>query len=286
MPTKTSATPGAPTQPAGRITRISADSVPRQALTDLIHGAKLFDMWSRFALYDIRQRFRRSLLGPFWLTLSMGVMVGAMGLVFSTLFQQDVGKTVPYIATGLIFWGLLTSTINEGATVFISAESYIRNVPMPLSVHYYRMLARNVIIWAFNMAIYFCVLLVFRITPGWNILLFIPGFALFLINLAWISLAAAVLSTRFRDVPQVILNVIQVVFFITPVFWSPESLPRRPVFVMLNPFHHLLELVRAPLLGSTAPAMSWWLCLAMTVVGLGFTAWLYRRSHARIAYWV
>ena len=95
------------------------------------------------AFHDIRQRFRRSVLGPFWLTLSMGTMVGTLGFVFSTLFHQDVAKTLPYIATGIIFWGLLTSCINEGTTVFISAESDIRNLPIPLSVHFYRMMARN-----------------------------------------------------------------------------------------------------------------------------------------------
>ena len=146
------------------------------------------------------------MLGPFWLTLSMGILVGTLGLVFSTLFQQDVGKTLPYISTGIIFWGLLTGCINEGTTVFISAESFIRNVPMPLSVHFYRMMARNVIIWGFNMAIYLVVVVYFGLMPGWNALLFIPGFILFLINAAWISLAVGVLSTRYRDIPQVIAN--------------------------------------------------------------------------------
>jgi lipopolysaccharide transport system permease protein len=273
-------------EPAAPVVRITAAAVPQQAFADLIGGARLYELWSRFAFHDIRQRFRRSVLGPFWLTLSMGIMVGAMGLVFSTLFQQDMGKTLPYIATGLIFWGLLTSCINEGTAMFISAESYIRNVPMPISVHFYRMLARNVMIWGFNMAIYLVILVLFQLTLGWNILLFIPGFALFLVNAAWISLAVGVLSTRFRDIPQVIVNLIQVVFFITPVFWSPESLPHRPAYVTLNPFYHLLEIVRAPLLGGTAPALSWTICLGMAVIGVGATAWLYRRSHSRIAYWV
>ncbi len=135
-------------------------------MEDLWKGLERYDMWSRFAAHDIRQRFRRSVLGPFWLTLSMGIMVAALGLVFGTLFQQDVRDTLPYIATGPIFWGLLTSCISEGTTVFIGNESYIRNVPLPLSVHVYRMLTRNIIIWGFNMAIYLGVLLFFCINPG------------------------------------------------------------------------------------------------------------------------
>lgn len=268
------------------VTRISAESVPAQAFADLLNGARLYELWSRFAFHDIRQRFQRSVLGPFWLTISMGTMVAALGLVFSSLFNQDIAKTLPYISTGIIFWGLLTSCINEGTTVFISAESYIRNLPMPLSVHFYRMMARNLIIWVFNMAIYLVVAVYFGLMPEWNALLFIPGFILFLINAAWISLAVGVLSTRYRDIPQVIANVLQVVFFLTPIFWSPESLPNRPAFVLFNPFYHLIEIVRAPLLGAVAPLPSWGICIGMALAGFGFTAWLYRRAHARIAYWV
>jgi lipopolysaccharide transport system permease protein len=209
-----------------------------------------------------------------------------LGLVFSTLFHQDVAKTLPYISTGIIFWGLLTGCINDGTMVFISAESYIRNLPMPLSVHFYRMMARNIIIWGFNMAIYLVVLVYFGLTLGWSSLMFIPGFILFLINAAWISLAVGVLSTRYRDIPQVIANVIQVVFFLTPIFWSPVTLPNRPAFVQFNPFYHLIEIARAPLLGEVAPLLSWGFCIGMALAGLGFTAWLYRRAHARIAYWV
>jgi len=266
--------------------RISAEAVPAQAFADIINGARLYELWSRFAFHDIRQRFRRSVLGPLWLTISMGILVATLGLVFSTLFQQDASKTLPYISTGIIFWGLLTGCITDGTTVFISSEAIIRNVPAPLSIHFYRLMARNIIIWGFNMAIYLVVVAYFELVPGWNALLFIPGFILFLINLAWMSLAVGVLSTRYRDIPQLVANFIQVMFFLTPIFWSPLTLPNRPAFVTLNPFYHLIEIVRAPLLGDEVSSASWALCIGMAAAGLGFTAWLYRRAHARIAYWV
>lgn len=271
---------------AEQLTLISAGHVGRETLRDLLRGLRAFDVWSRFAVHDIRQRFRRSILGPFWLTLSMGIMVGALGLVFGTLFQQDMRTTLPHIATGLIFWGLLTGCIGEGTTVFIGNESYIRNVPLPLSVHVFRMLARNVIIWAFNMVIYIVVVLFFGINPGWEALLVLPGLVLFTVNMSWMALAAGILSTRYRDIPQVIMNMIQVIFFVTPVFWSIESLPSRPAFVHFNPFFHMLEIVRAPLLGHVPSLESWLFTLGMAAVGCAISAYLYRRSYARIAYWV
>ncbi len=268
------------------VVRITAAAVPEQAFADLLSGLRLYELWSRLAVHDIRQRFRRSVLGPIWLTLSMGIMIMALGLVFSTLFHQDVGKTLPYIATGVIFWGLLIGCITDGTVVFISAESFIRNVPVPISLHFYRMMARNVIIWCFNMAIYVLVAIYFGVTVGWVNFLFIPGLILFLINAAWLSMAAGVLSTRYRDIPQVITNVLQVIFFVTPIFWSPETLPNRPAFVAFNPFYHVIEIVRAPLLGEVPTSGSWAVCIGMAIAGFGLTTWLFRRAHARIAYWV
>jgi ABC-type polysaccharide/polyol phosphate export permease len=265
---------------------MTADRLTQEAFRDLAEGLRRYDVWVRFAFHDIRQRFRRSVLGPFWLTLSMGIMVGALGLVFSRLFGQDIGETLPYIAVGLIFWGLLTSAINEGSQIFTGNERYIKNVPLPISVHLYQMLARNIMIWGFNMAIYVVMLVWFRIVPDWHFLLVIPGFALLLVNAAWMGLAAGILSTRFRDIPQVIASVVQVIFFVTPVFWSAHTLPSRPAFVEWNPLFHLLELVRSPLLGHDIAGRSWLISLGLAVVGLAFTAYLYRRAYARIAYWV
>lgn len=273
----------APTLPV-RIIR--GDHLAREAIEDLVEGLRRHELWRQMAMHELRQRFRRSVLGPFWLTLSMGVMIGALGLVFSTIFHQDVRAILPYIAVGLIFWGLLTNCINDGTTAFISSQAYIRNVPLPISVHLYKMLARNLIIWAFNMAIYLLLLLIYPGTIGLSILLFIPGFLLFVVNVGWISLSVAVLSTRYRDIPQVITNLVQVIFFVTPVFWSLQTIPDRPAFVTLNPFYHLLEIVREPLLGNYPSPVSWVVSAGMALVGIAITAYLYRRAYARIAYWV
>ncbi|MEW6643535.1 MAG: ABC transporter permease [Pseudomonadota bacterium] len=268
------------------IRTITATAIPAQAIQDLVEGGRHYEMWWRFALHDIKQRFRRSLIGPFWLTLSMGIMVGAMGLVFSTIFQQEIAGILPYISVGLILWGFVSSCVNEGSGVFIASADYVRNVPIPLSVHVYRMIARNVIILAFNMTIYLLVLVVFPHPLNLNYLLAIPGFVLLLINVSWSSIALAVLSARYRDIPQVVASLLQVIFFVTPVFWSAQTLPNRPAFILLNPIYHLLEIVRTPLLGGLPHLLSWAVALGCAVIGSVATVLLYRRAYPRVAYWV
>lgn len=265
---------------------ISAENLPQMAVRDLVEGLKNYQLWWVFAVHDIKQRFRRSLLGPFWLTLSMGIFVGSLGFVMSQLFNQEIKVFIPYLATGIIFWTLLTSVITEGCSSFIAAEGYIKNVPMPLSVHFYRMVARNSIIWAHNMVIYLAVFMLFIHTFSMNNLFFIPGFILFLSNAIWVGMVAAILSSRYRDIPQVITSFIQVVFFVTPIFWSISNFPKRPAFVEWNPFYHLLEIVRAPLLGQAPNDLSWLVAFGALCFGLPITLYLYRRAYARIPYWV
>jgi lipopolysaccharide transport system permease protein len=265
------------------LTVFSANSMGRLAYADLFDGLRRPDLWWGLAVFDIRQRFKRSMLGPLWLTLSMGIMVLALALVFGTLFQQDMTELLPHIAVGLIFWGLMTSTIIEACAAFTAAEGYIRNVPMPTSTHVLRVFARNIIIFGFNLVIYLGIWLLYLRSVNLNYLLFVPGFCLLWANVAWISTALALICTRYRDIPQIISSAIQVIFFLTPVFWTVENLPQRPAFVHFNPFFHMLEVVRAPLLGKAPLPESWLVLIFLLVAGVPFTLWLYRRVYARLA---
>lgn len=267
-------------------TTYTAGNMGRHAIEDLLEGVAQRSLWLGLAVFDIRQRFRRSMIGPFWLTITTAVMLGALSLVFGTLFQQDLSDLVPYLGTGLILWGLMSSVVLEAGMAFISAEGFIRNVPMPVSVHVYRMIARNFIAWSFSIVIYIAIWLIFVRSLSWTYLLFFPGMLLLFGNLLWISFAVAILSARYRDIPQVVASVVQVVFFLTPVFWSIETLPTHPAFVSLNPIYHLLEIVRAPLLGEMPSAASWIWGIGMLVVGTPIALLLYRRAYARIPYWV
>jgi ABC-type polysaccharide/polyol phosphate export permease len=256
------------------------------ALADLRTGLAHRELWLNFALHDIRQRFRRSILGPFWITISTGVMIFALALIFGTIFQSPVTRFVPYLAVGLIFWNFITSTIGEGCTTFIASASDVRSVPVPLSVHFYRMLARNFIVLFHNLAIFVVVIFVFQHWPTWEWLLFIPGFILFSLVLASATLSAAIISTRFRDIPQLITNLLQVIFFLTPIFWSIEQIPNHIAVISLNPGYHLIEIVRAPLLGRVPSLETWLAASGMALVGVIVAFLLYRRAYARLAYWV
>ena len=258
----------------------------QKALTDLTSGLALWPLWGRLGWYDILQRYRRSLLGPFWLTASMAIMVLALGVLFAEIFNTPVHDFLPFLCVGLLVWNFISSFLIEGGTLFTGAESHIKQIRLPYSVYVYRSSWSKLIIFAHNFVIYFGVLVYFQIWPGAVALLAIPGLLLILINGALASLYVGMLSARFRDVPQVINSVVQIIFFITPIMWKPELLQTRTYITDFNPFFHLLEIVRAPLLGNSPTMENYLVVLLITLINAAVVGTFFTRFRSRISYWV
>jgi lipopolysaccharide transport system permease protein len=258
------------------------------ALSDISAGMKRLPLVATLGWQDVRQRYRRSLLGPFWLTISMGVMIGTIGLVFGQIFKSPTEEYLPFLAGGLILWGFISTALIEGCTNFIQADAIIKQLPIPLIVHVLRPIWRNMIILAHNFAIFPIVLLVMGKPVTETIWLAIPGFLLLLLNLIWLSTALGVVCARYRDIPQIIASLMQVVFYLTPIMWLPNLLPERAGTYMLtfNPLFHLIEIVRAPLLGQLPSIQNWVASSGLAVFGWILTLALYGRYRRRIAYWL
>lgn len=255
------------------------------ALADLCQGMRRRELWIYLGWRDVKRLYNRSVLGPFWLTLSMGVMVVGLGLLYSQIMKVDVAHYLPNLAIGLIAWGLISGIIIGGCNIFIAAGGSLRQIRMPLSIHVYQFVWSQVLTFAHNFIIYFLIIAFFGINPGWSSLLFIPALILIIINGFFISLILGPLCARFRDIPMIIGSVMQLAFFLTPIIWSAQALEGRGLVLAANPFYHFIEIVRDPLLGGTATFTNWAACVAMTtalgIVGTIFFA----RYRARVVYW-
>ena len=267
---------------------ISAPSPSQTALAlhDIVQGARISHLWGLLGWQDIRRRYRRSKMGPFWLTISMGVLVAVLGTLYSTLFRVEVADYVPHLALGFIVWGLISSLITEGCSTFTSNENIIKQVDLPLSMHVYRVVWRNLIILLHNAMIFVVVAVLFSIWPGWTALLAVPGLAFLCLNGIWAGLLLGIVSARFRDVPPIVGSIMRIAFFVTPIIWMPALVPQRAAFLDFNPFFHFLELVRAPLLGQVPGLASWLAVVSITLGGWLVTFALFRRYRWRVSYWV
>jgi lipopolysaccharide transport system permease protein len=256
------------------------------AWADILQGVALWRLWFRLGWNDILQRYRRSVLGPFWLTASMAVMVITLGVLYAKLFNQPIDVFLPFLCVGLLVWNLIASYLTEGGALFTGSESYIKQIRLPFSVYVYRLSWAKLIIFAHNFIIYIGVLIYFQIWPGAVSLLAVPGLMLIVLNGTIASLTIGIVSARFRDIPQLIASMVQIVFFLTPIFWKPESLRGHAYITEFNPFFHLLEIVRAPLLGNLPSAANYSIVLLLTLINVAIAGALFSRFRSRIAYWI
>lgn len=259
----------------------------RQAVADIVGGAIAWQSWTTLGWHDIRQRYRRSTLGPFWITITMGVTVGSIGFVFGALLGQNMHEFLPYLAAGNIIWALLSTLILDGCMTFISSEQIIRQIKLPYAMHIYRIVWRTIIIFGHNIWVYVAAAVLFASWPNENTWFVIPGFALTVFNGAWLALILAVFCARFRDIPLIVTSALQLLYLATPIVWRPDSLHGSRSFIYeYNPLFHLLELVRAPLLGHAPTAANWAVGIGLGVLGWALTFVVFARYRWRIPYWI
>ena len=259
-----------------------------RAFEDLWQGWRYHrDLWLTLGWYDIRKRYRRSLLGPLWITIGMGAFVAALSLLYGPLMGGHIADYLPFVAVGFIAWQLISELVNEGCNVFIVNGPIIEQLKAPLSIYIFQMIYKNLIIFAHNILIYLIIILFFAVSLSWSTLLVIPGIALICLNGVSVGMLLGTASARFRDIPPIVASIMQMMFFLTPILWLPDRMPGREAFIALNPFYYFVEIIRQPLLGRRA--------LRLGMDGgagdhprwsFGFDPLLSRRFHNRIVYWL
>lgn len=254
---------------------------------DLAGSLRAWRLWTLLGWLEIRQRYARSKLGPFWLTVSMGVLVGALGVVYGALFGQRLEDYLPMVAIGLVTWNLFSAVVNEGSMAYINSASYIRQVNTPRLVYVLQVGWRNLVIFAHNFVIVLVVLAIFGVKSWLLLPLAVPGLILLLVNALWMGMIAGLLSARFRDFPQIIAALMQVAFYVTPILFHGAMLSQQHRWIVtFNPLAYLIDGVRQPLAGIAPSAFTWLVNAGMALGGMLLALWMTGRYHKRIPYWV
>jgi lipopolysaccharide transport system permease protein len=253
------------------------------AVADLQAGAGMLRLACLLGWLDIRLRYRGSVLGPFWLTLSTAVMVASLGLLYSTLFHMELHEYLPFLALSLVLWGYISTLVTDACTCFTQAEGIVRSIRLPLSLHAARCVVRNLLVLAHSVVV---IVAVFAIRPGLEEALALPGIALWLADSVAICLLLGAVCARFRDVPQIIGSVMQIAFFVSAIMWTPDQIGGEALWLQLNPFFALMEMVRAPLLNHLPAAVTYASALGWSAGLLALSGLVFTRTRGRIAFWV
>lgn len=272
---------------------LAADQGWRQraslAFQDFLEASRLCKLMWALAFSDIKLRYRGSAIGPFWLTISTGVQIGAMAFVYADLFHTDIHTYLPFLCTSIVIWGYLSSMCIDGCTSFTSSDGLIKGTRMPFAVHAMRSVLRDTIVFGHNLVVIVIVFFLMDVHVSLNALWIIPGLFLWMINGFALALSLGAICARFRDIPQIINAFMQIAFFVTPVMWSEDSLKGHKLVelvIQLNPFYYLLEIIRNPLLGDKLAMVDVERALAISAVIIVSSLVVFARTRGRIAFWV
>jgi lipopolysaccharide transport system permease protein len=259
----------------------------QMAWRDLREALTMWRLCWTLAWLDIRLRYRGSMLGPFWLTLSTALMVGAMGGIYSELLHISMRDYLPFLALSLVLWTYISTLVTDACLAFTQAEATIRSVRIPFMLYAARIVVRGVLILAHNLLAIVLVFGVMEVAPGWTAFLALPAFLLWLLDSLAVALLLGALCARFRDIPPIVASVMQMVFFVTPVIWKPELVgPGRAWVLTFNPIYSALEIVRGPLMGTVPSAHVYVSALIFSLLMCGVAWLLFARVRGRIAFWV
>lgn len=258
------------------------------AWQDIKDGLTRWQLWLMLSYHDIKIRYRRSILGPFWLTISMAITVYSMGFLYAHLFHSEIRQYYPFLVAGMLVWSLIANTVSELTDTFIAADG-IRQIKLPYSIYIHRAVSRNLIIFFHNLLVMVPIFIIFHdsVKINANTLLLIPSLIITYLNAFIYGLMLAMIGARYRDVSQIIKSLIQVIFFVTPIMWNPAILPEKYQYlVYLNPFYSYIEMLRAPLQGTAPTLLNWCYVLGLTLVGGLICSEFFSRYRARIIYWI
>jgi ABC-type polysaccharide/polyol phosphate export permease len=255
---------------------------------DIIKGFSSWRIWLLLGWRDINLRYRRSTLGPFWITLSMATMIYSMGFLYGKLFGIDLSIYYPYIATGMVTWTFISTLINDLVEALYKASGFIKQIKLPYTIYILRVLTSNFIVFLHNFLAIIPILLFFN--TGITVLLFfvlLMNIMLLLVCCFCYGFIFSLLGTRFQDIKPIIASVLQICFLLTPILWMPQMLPERFDFLASsNPFYQLVNLIRDPLIGQMPSLFTYGYISLMILGGFIVMIFLLWRTRHRIAFWL
>ena len=258
----------------------------QDGIIEIKHALLSHEQWSYMAVQDIKLRYRRSMIGPWWVTISTGIMVMMLGFLWSHIFNQAIDTYLPFFAIGFVIWGWMSAQISDSTAGLFQFQGIIKQIKLPFPIFIFRCNIRQGIILLHNSLIIAAVLLF--VGKGFSAidLLAIPNLMLIQLNLTLLSIVITIFCTRFQDMAQVVNVLTQIIFFFTPILWQVESIKNKAYLAEWNPIYHWIELIRAPLLGNL-PNLSDYLWSGVSVVILFILAtYFLGRYRSRIALWL
>ena len=246
--------------------------------------------WSSLVRNDLRNRYRRSVLGIGWSLLHPILMTAVLCVVFCPLFHVDYRQVAPYLLAGLAFWNYLVTTATQGCHCFFQGESYIRQQAAPLAVYPLRTVLGTAI---HGLAALSVVLTFTWCINGFSnvpaLLSLVPTLCLMFLFGWLLALCCGMLNVIFQDTQHLIEVMSQILFYLTPIMYPAKMLAERRMgwLFKYNPLAAFLELLRVPILeGQLPPWSAYATALAVVVALLAVATFALARLERRLIFYL
>jgi len=268
-------------QVIAKVARVPAPA-SRPEATDLLGAIRIA---AALAWSDMRHRYVRSLLGPFWMSFQMAIMVAVLGSVIGHLSNDSAVARLPMLALSLTAWTFLNGVVLDATTALQNSASLIKDRALPPLIFLLQCTFRQALFALHNACVPLLLWLVLTPADPSSALAAVPGLALFVLCTLGLSLVLGALATRFRDIKPIVESSLTLAFLSSPIIWTPEMINRGSTVLRLNPLTHLFAIWREPLatghvaMGSVIYAL---VCLAILAVASAVAV-----SHLRkAAFWI
>ena len=244
-------------------------------------------LWTKLAWIEIVQSYRRTMLGPFWITLNLVIFVIAMTLVYGALFAVPTREYAAFLTCGMIGWIWVGALLTDVGNTFMTYSGFIKGTPINKSLFIWTTVSKLIIALSHHMIVWLGLVLLGIIQLSVYSLLIVPAVVILFIFSIPVTAVAAIVFTRYRDLQRLLSSMVIVLMMITPIFWQPGMLTGwRTAVYFVNPVYYLIEFVRAPLLGARPDPVVLVVMLGMLAFVWIFGAWFYRRYEKYVVFWL
>jgi ABC-type polysaccharide/polyol phosphate export permease len=260
----------------------------RAAVDDVRASWNDRQMWFLTALRSVGVRYKRTILGPWWLTVQTLIFVFGLSFLRIGLTGTDLREAIPYVGLGFIGFGLISGGVLAGVSVFVGAGTAMSTSRQAYTSYVLKSNTVQAIEFLHDAVAILAIALVFAIpfTLWWGLSALVS--ILIVISSVGVGLWLGPLVARFRDVGPIVSTVMRLMFFLTPIFWSVDQMSAsdRSWMTWWNPFTYQLLAFRDPILGTPHGMAPYVVTVALAVINpiVGFL--VFTRVRARLPYWV
>lgn len=268
------------------VDRVSLPAV-RAGAADIGQSFGLWRSWLLLARQAIQASYRRTVLGPFWISIQQLAFIFGIGFLYSELFKVRASDLLPVLGYGMLAWGLISGLVTQASNLFVGSAQEISSSTLPLTFYALRSLATSLLSFLHSAAVMVIVPILYGSKPTLLAAVLTPlAMLLILINGLSVLLWLGVIGARYRDLSAAISMSIPLFIFLTPVFWDPEQLPGRHWAVVINPFAWPIQSFRDPLVGNAPDVLLWMLFVGATVVNAAVALVAFSAARTRLHYWL